>query len=328
MDNQDLIHKTKRRGFLFPRSKAKNCETQAQEQQNGFLQKTQLILEDEPEILPEAEKNDDFSLKTEILFDDALVQIGASTVIGKRSSQQDSIIFPDQSSMYVGDTTRFICALSDGMGGLAAGEVASKLATETIFSDYYAQCWKKPAKSYSAFFQAEAEQINEKILDIKNENGDPLRAGATLIATVLDGKNLYYLNIGDSRIYLFRNGEVLQITKDQNYLSLLMQEVARGEITLNEANTHPKKDALISYCGIRELKLQETNEEPIVLQKQDVLMLCSDGLYRVLPQNEMLSIINDNLVDMNLAAYRLTNAALQKNYRGQDNTSVILIKIN
>ena len=214
------------------------------------------------------------------------------------------------------------------MGGLAAGEVASKLATEMIFKDYYAQCWKKTTKSYSAFFRAEAEQINEKILDITNENGEPLRAGATLIATVLDGKNLYYLNIGDSRIYLFRNGEALQITKDQNYLSLLMQEVARGEMTLNEANAHPKKDALISYCGIRELKLQETNEEPIVLQKQDVLMLCSDGLYRVLSQNEMLNIINDNLVDMNLAAYRLTNAALQKNYRGQDNTSVILIKIN
>lgn len=326
MDKQDLIEKTKRRGFLFSRPKTKNCETQ--EQQKSFQQKTQLILEDEPEIVPEAEKDDDFSLKTEILFDDALVQIGASTVIGKRASQQDSIIFPDQNSMYVEDSPQFICALSDGMGGLAAGEVASKLATEMIFKDYYAQCWKKTTKSYSAFFRAEAEQINEKILDITNENGEPLRAGATLIATVLDGKNLYYLNIGDSRIYLFRNGEALQITKDQNYLSLLMQEVARGEMALNEANAHPKKDALISYCGIRELKLQETNEEPIVLQKQDVLMLCSDGLYRVLSQNEMLNIINDNLVDMNLAAYRLTNAALQKNYRGQDNTSVILIKIN
>lgn len=162
---------------------------------------------------------------------------------------------------------------------------------------------------------------------LKDENGAPLQAGATLIAAAVDGEELHFLNIGDSRIYLVRDGKMLQLTHDQNYLTRLMEKVRSGEITEQEALSHPKREALISYCGIRELSMVEINLQPLQLKSGDVIVLCSDGLYRLLSRQEMIDVLQETAEDMNLAAFKLTAAATDKNFRGQDNTSVILIKI-
>lgn len=306
--------------------------------------KTQIVLDDEKIFKSETEKKNNpvcaesmndsgqpapMDIKTEILMDDAPAQIGASSVIGKRQSQQDSVIFPDQKNMFVDEKSHFICALSDGMGGLSGGERASKIAVNVIFEDFY-KIFKKETTniSYEKFFDCESNKINDLVLDLTDAQGNPIRSGATLISAIVDGEDLYYLNIGDSRIYLFRNGNLTQLTKDQNYLSVLMEKVAAGEITAEQANAHPKKEALISYCGIKELTLKEINSRPLKLKANDVIMLCSDGLYRLMSTEEISSILESTLGDMNLAAYRLTAAVNNKNYRGQDNTSVILIKIN
>lgn len=135
------------------------------------------------------------------------------------------------------------------------------------------------------------------------------------------------MNIGDSRIYLVRDGKMLQLTHDQNYLTRLMEKVRSGEITEQEALSHPKREALISYCGIRELSMVEINLQPLQLKSGDVIVLCSDGLYRLLSRQEMIDVLQETAEDMNLAAFKLTAAATDKNFRGQDNTSVILIKI-
>lgn len=90
------------------------------------------------------------------------------------------------------------------------------------------------------------------------------------------------MNIGDSRVYLVRDGKMLQLTHDQNYLTRLIEKVRNGEITEQEALSHPKREALISYCGIRELSMVEINLQPLQLKSGDVIVLCSDGLYRLL----------------------------------------------
>lgn len=90
---------------------------------------------------------------------------------------------------------------------------------------------------------------------------------------------------------------------------------------------HPKREALISYCGIKQLKIKEMNLKPLKLMSGDIILMCSDGLYRLLSRQEIIEILHDSTDDMNLAAYKLTAAATDKNFRGQDNTSVILINI-
>ena len=109
--------------------------------------------------------------------------------------------------------------------------------------------------------------------------------------------------------------------------AVFQASVRSGEITEQEALSHPKREALISYCGIRELSMVEINLQPLQLKSGDVIVLCSDGLYRLLSRQEMIDVLQETAEDMNLAAFKLTAAATDKNFRGQDNTSVILIKI-
>ena len=268
-----------------------------------------------------------YNVKTELLVENDHVLVGCSSVIGRRQSQQDSVTIPCDTQLLVEERPKFLCVLSDGMGGLRGGEQATACATQTLFDDYYRIMWRHCTHSYLDFFRAEAEKINTLVRGLKDENGAPLQAGATLIAAAVDGEELHFLNIGDSRIYLVRDGKMLQLTHDQNYLTRLMEKVRNGEITEQEALSHPKREALISYCGIRELSMVEINLQPLQLKSGDVIVLCSDGLYRLLSRQEMIDVLQETAEDMNLAAFKLTAAATDKNFRGQDNTSVILIKI-
>ena len=253
--------------------------------------------------------------------------IGVSSVIGKRKSQQDSVFVPDVSKTMREGKPRFLCIVSDGMGGLASGDVASKTAVASLSAAYYSEMWNSDKKVDRVYFVEKANEINEAILDISDAAGNHAKTGATLIAVEVNGDEFNFVNVGDSRIYFFRGGKSFQLTHDQNYLSRLMGMVAAGEITEQEALSHPKKEALISFCGIDELKLVETNVKPIELMDEDIIVLCSDGLYRLLNEQEILEIIESAENDMSMAAYRLTQAANNKNYRGQDNTSVVVIKI-
>jgi len=275
-------------------------------------------------IFNESEMADD-SMKTEIYIDDLPVSVAMASVIGKRPSQQDSVIIPDYKHMTLNDKTKFICILSDGMGGLSGGEIASKTVTQNMYKDYYAKVWSKENPSYFEFLSTEANIVNDKVLELTDENGNPLNAGATVVAVIIDGYNMHFLNIGDSRIYIIRDGSIYQITHDQNYLSVLMEKVRNDEITLEEAEAHPKKEALVSYCGIKDLRIKEINIKPVKMNPGDSILLCSDGLYRVLSDSEICDIVSTTKGDTNIAAYKLTAAAMAKNYRGQDNTSVILI---
>lgn len=267
------------------------------------------------------------NIKTELILDDLPVSVGFSYVIGKREYQQDSVKIPNDDKLMYKDKPKFLCVLSDGMGGLSGGEIASNIATDTMFDCYYKKVWKKDNVSYLDFFNDVSEKINQKVLELTDKSGEPMRAGATLIAAAVDNDEMHFLNIGDSRIYLVRNGRMLQLTHDQNYLTTLMSKVESGEITQQQALNHPKREALISYCGIKQLKIKEMNLKPLKLMSGDIILMCSDGLYRLLSRQEIIEILHDSTDDMNLAAYKLTAAATDKNFRGQDNTSVILINI-
>jgi len=289
---------------------------------NGLIPmatKTEMVFFDEDELMEDP-------MKTEIVSDDLPVSVAMSSVIGKRKSQQDSVIIPDYKKITYDNKTRFICILSDGMGGLSGGELASQTVTQNMFRDYYESVWKSDKPQYFDFLNREADKVNEKVLELTDENGNPLNAGATVVAVIVDENEMHFLNIGDSRIYIIRDGRIYQITHDQNYFSVLMEKVNNEEITLEEAKSHPKREALISYCGIKQLKIKEINLKPVQMKKGDAILLCSDGLYRALSDTEMCDIVSASGRDSNIAAYKLIAAAMDKNYRGQDNTSVVLIK--
>ena len=113
------------------------------------------------------------------------------------------------------------------------------------------------------------------------------QTGSTLAAAVIKDDELYWVSVGDSRIYLYRRGEMTQLTTDHDYARELAREAALGNISPEEAATHPQRQALTSYLGLPFLSEIDRNEDPIILEPGDRILLCSDGLYKTIPDEEI-----------------------------------------
>jgi protein phosphatase len=163
------------------------------------------------------------------------------------------------------------------------------------------------------------------VSELTNENGRPLNAGTTLACVAIIDNDLYWASVGDSRIYIVRGDEMVQVTEDHNYGMILSQKVKQGLLTEDEANSHPKREALISYIGMNGVRHIDLNSKPFRLWDGDHILICSDGFYRCVEDAETLSVIRDFSADMTEAAEALTSLALSKHKKNQDNTTVILI---
>ena len=217
----------------------------------------------------------------------------------------------NEDSMLVTEPEIFIVA--DGMGGQAAGEVASKILVDT-------------AKN---FLPKIAEPLNEDILtkSILKANAEILKAvrenknyrGMGTTATILHiyKNRAYYAHIGDSRLYRVRNNNIEQITQDHSYVESL---VRRGEITPAEARVHPLKNILTQAVGADDDITVDSGN--LRLDTEDIFMLCSDGLTNMVADEDILKI----LLESKNPADDLVQAALDNG--GHDNITVIVVDID
>lgn len=251
-----------------------------------------------------------------------MVHVGVSSVIGKRQYQQDAVK-TDTFNTYL-ENGKLISVLCDGMGGMNGGEKASKTCSETVFSAFHKIDTSK--FTIPEFYKEVVQLADRNVRSIKNEDGTPLvGSGTTLASVVIDGEFLYWTAVGDSRIYLIRNNQIMQITCDQNYLMILMDKVKKGEITREQALADPKREALINYIGSGAVRDMCRSLQPYKLENKDKIIICSDGLYRSLSNVEMANIVLKHDREAQLAAEELTATALAKNLKNQDNTTVIVL---
>lgn len=249
--------------------------------------------------------------------------IGFSKNIGCRKSQQDSIAVSADSYERPSTEKRVLAVLSDGMGGLNGGEKASKLCTDKMLAYYQNE---EKIDDYPQFFRDCLVDIDAQVKSLKDEKGDPLGCGATIVTFAIDKDELYWATVGDSHLYIIRGDEIVQVNQDHNYMMRLMKKVKSGEISLEEAKKNKKKDALISFMGIGFLELIDINKKPFKIMKNDLVLACSDGLYRTLSESEILSTVKSYGGDMQLLSHILISNALAKQRKNQDNISVIIIK--
>lgn len=253
---------------------------------------------------------------------DAL-RVGLSSNIGSRSNQQDAARVSDD--YYYMDTQRAMAVLCDGMGGLSGGERASQLSVNALY-DLFIQNRHIRDTEIQSFYANALPRLDMRVHALKKENGEPLGAGTTLISVFVCEGKLYWASVGDSRIYFVRDGKITCLTQDHNYYKILCERVKKGEISQEQADADPKKEALLSYLGIGGIEYLDVSANPILLQPGDTVLLCSDGLYRSVSQNEMAEIIRAAGKDMQTAAARLTASAIQKGKRHQDNTTAVLLQ--
>lgn len=245
-----------------------------------------------------------------------VIKAGISTILGTREIQQDTVFYSNSNDLY-------IAAVFDGMGGMNSGEIASRTAAKILERDFY-QVDK--TDDITEFLIYEARKIDMTISELKNDDGVNLEAGTTMAIIVICGQNVYWASVGDSKIFYIRDGRIFPLTREHNYRLSLNILRRRGLISEKDYLAELENgEALISYLGIGNLSLIDTNTDTITLQRGDSILLCSDGLYRSIDEDEMLYIIQKykNIQD---AANALTDYSSEKSNDGQDNTSVILMQ--
>lgn len=179
------------------------------------------------------------------------------------------------------------------------------------------------------FLKEQAVIINDRVAALTGKNGAPLRAGTTMVAVVAEEDRLYWLSVGDSRIYIIRNEEMSQVNREHNYRLTLQESLKSGLITREQYEAEEKKgqaDALISYLGISRLSLMDINRAPLEMMDGDIVLLCSDGLFKSLSDSQIKALVRDNDMDLDIAADRLCQMAFSRRRGGQDNTSVLLLQ--
>lgn len=242
--------------------------------------------------------------------------------IGTRKNQQDCIKVREQNNA-------LLAVLCDGMGGLSDGASASIAAVNKIMDDFERL---SPANG-TAFLIREAALADEIVYDLRDAEGVRLNCGTTLAAVLLQEHRLHYVSVGDSRIYLMRGKEFVQVTEDHNYRLTLTRSLQKGLITEEIFREEESfAEALISYVGMGGLKVIDcSNEKPVQLLPGDKLLLCSDGLYKCLSTEEIAEeLYRCNGENIGQAAERLVQQATVKavyQNRPQDNTSAIVLLV-
>ena len=218
--------------------------------------------------------------------------------------------------------------LSDGMGGEAHGEIASAMAVETVVKhclDIEANPAAKVVGPVQPNWNARTKRLstaihlaNKNIFKSAEENPDQHGMGATLTAVWIDGAKLSIAHVGDSRAYLLRGGSLLQLTRDH---SLVAEQVRRGILTSAEAEESDMQSVLLRALGAQaEI---EVDVEEHTLFPRDMLLLCSDGLTRMVTEPEIAGTLQAE-TDPERAAEKLV--ALANERGGPDNITVVIVR--
>ena len=218
--------------------------------------------------------------------------------------------------------------IADGMGGLAKGDVASTIAVETI-ENFVTKSrreditwpikYQKQHSMEENRFLAAVSLANWKIYNemLRSPRNTPM--GTTLVGLLVDGERLILINIGDSRAYRIRNRQITQLTEDH---SLVMEEVKKGHITMEQARHHPQRHVISRALGI--FDTPEADITTLGIQDEDLYLLCSDGLSDMLLDDEILSLVQAHerhaLNDIGEALIHLANGR-----GGKDNITVVLV---
>jgi len=204
-------------------------------------------------------------------------------------------------------------AVADGMGGAQAGEVASEMAISEFVEERDAEA---PAEER---LEQIAKAANRKIWDMAQSDTRHAGMGTTLTAAMLDGQYVAVGHVGDSRLYLFRDGEIERMTRDH---SLVEEFVRQGKLTPEQAEKHPQRSVITRALGPEHSVEVDTFRIPA--RPGDIYLLCSDGLSGMVSDSEMAAIIADG-GELDSVAGSLVDAANENG--GRDNITAVLFSV-
>lgn len=235
--------------------------------------------------------------------------------IGEREEQEDSFAVLNATALAELSSQGLFALVADGMGGMEGGRQASEWA-----ADFFIQLFRErdPKRSVPEWFYQSVHAVSDSVY--RQFGG---RSGTTLVAVHLLEDRLHWLSVGDSAIYLARDGGVFQLNREHTCLNqLYLQELEQPVIDKARAEQDEDARRLTSFVGIDRLAEVDLNLRPLTLKRGDALLVCSDGISGVLTPPELLEAMS---LPPEESAALLEHMVLEKGIPGQDNYTGILI---
>ena len=249
-----------------------------------------------------------------------LEAVGQTDVGRRRKLNEDNFLMDPETNLY---------AVCDGMGGHNAGEVASQMAIETLGSFIQKShkekeiTWPYGLDVNLSFdgnrLKTALKLANKKVYKAADNREDYTGMGTTAVAALISEKTATLGSAGDSRVYLVRNGELKQLTRDDSWVSAAWAE---GILSSDEIEKHPLKNVITKAVGAKDTIDIEVVEHQ--LASGDVLMLCSDGLHAMMNDEQIKRVLSPVPESLDEAAAKLIAAANEAG--GKDNVTVVLLR--
>lgn len=244
---------------------------------------------------------------------------GLTDVGRQRQHNEDTFLVEEGVSLYL---------VADGMGGHAAGEIASKIAAESIsefvrhtidddgtWPHAYDEQFSRPTNRLTAAMKI----ANTRVLEAMRKDARLRGMGTTVVAALIDGDMASVAHVGDSRAYRVRDSKISRVTNDHSWV---FEQVQAGMLTEEEAETHPLRNVITRALGGAMTVVPDASESE--LREGDLLLLCSDGLTGMVSDDNILEILLDHSDDLKVACEKLVEKANEGG--GVDNVTVVLVR--
>jgi len=246
------------------------------------------------------------------------IEVASLTDVGlQRSNNEDCCLYWEPSGDEDFRRKGRLAVVADGMGGYEGGQEASRLAVETVRHVYDNSSENDPQK---VLIEAMAS-AHRNIQRYAEEHPQFQGMGTTCTALSIVGRDLCFAHVGDSRLYLVRAAAVSRLTRDHSYVGRLVES---GIVRSEDAESHPQRHILTAALGSGRDVEPDFPERPVVLQEGDTLLLCTDGLWSLINEQELGVAVRGNTPAK--SCFALVKMALERG--GPDNITVLILRVS
>ena len=245
------------------------------------------------------------------------IEVSVQSDIGcQRQNNEDSFGYwePEDDQQFLRKGR--LAVVADGMGGYEGGQEASRLAVETLVEVYRDFGGDDPQAALVEALQAAHEQIRQYSFAHPELRG----MGTTCTAAAIVQDALYYVHVGDTRLYLIRDSQITRVTRDHSYVGRLVES---GMISAEEAEIHPQRNILTAALGTNPDLIMDAPGQPEPLRPEDALLICSDGLWGLVRDSEILDAVENKSAEQ--AGRKLIELARERG--GPDNITVEILRL-
>ena len=245
------------------------------------------------------------------------IELASLTDVGRqRANNEDSYLYWEPESQKEFLRKGRLAVIADGMGGYEGGQEASRLAVETVRHIYDNGFANNPQTALLAAFEAAHQNIQRYAEEHPQFHG----MGTTCTAFAVVGPQLYFAHVGDSRLYRVRGTNISRFTRDHSYVGRLVEN---GIVRAEDAESHPQRHILTAALGSGREVVPDAPPSAIAVEKGDLYVLCTDGLWGLVAEQELAGLVNANVPEA--ACQALVQVALDRG--GPDNITVLILRI-